>query len=279
MGSVPSGDSLRLQMHSACSLDSRKAHAATRAPTPDLPPALSSSCLLWSPLLLFPSLGKEKWDRPSRQSGSDQGDHGSEAGAPCWQEPFPWTSDRLSAFHQSRAGARTALSASILVSGERTRCSPAGLARPRLMHRPIQALPEQNISSGRDKKVWLACGAMFGDALPVSGLYIRGEGLLTFSSRTALESHRTYLALCMRICMLIRSVVSDSSVTPQTVARQAPLSMGFFRQKYWSRLPCPPPGHRPQPRIKSMFPALAGEFFTTALSGKPYSGMIKQIKL
>ena len=40
MGNVPSGDSLRLQMHSACSLDSRKAHAATRAPTPDLPPAL-----------------------------------------------------------------------------------------------------------------------------------------------------------------------------------------------------------------------------------------------
>ena len=31
-------------------------------------------------------------------------------------------------------------------------------------------------------------------------------------------------------------------VTPWTVARQAPLSMGFFRQECWSGLPCPPPG-------------------------------------
>ena len=34
-------------------------------------------------------------------------------------------------------------------------------------------------------------------------------------------------------------------VTPWTVARQAPLSMGFSRQEYWSGLPCPPPGDLP----------------------------------
>ena len=34
-------------------------------------------------------------------------------------------------------------------------------------------------------------------------------------------------------------------VTPWTVAPQAPLSMGFFRQEYWSELPCPPPGISP----------------------------------
>ena len=39
-------------------------------------------------------------------------------------------------------------------------------------------------------------------------------------------------------------------VTPWTVARQAPLSMGFFRQEYWSVLPCPPPGDLPNPGIK-----------------------------
>ena len=33
--------------------------------------------------------------------------------------------------------------------------------------------------------------------------------------------------------------------TPWTVARQAPLSMGFSRQEYWSRLPCPLPGDLP----------------------------------
>ena len=38
--------------------------------------------------------------------------------------------------------------------------------------------------------------------------------------------------------------------TPWTVARQAPLSMGFPRQKYWSGLPFPPPGDLPNPGIK-----------------------------
>ena len=50
-----------------------------------------------------------------------------------------------------------------------------------------------------------------------------------------------------------------------TVARQAPLSMGFSRQEYWCGLPCPPPGNLPDLRIKSTSlssPALAGRFFT-----------------
>ena len=38
--------------------------------------------------------------------------------------------------------------------------------------------------------------------------------------------------------------------TPWTVARQAPLSMGFSRQEYWSGLPCPPPGDLPDPGVK-----------------------------
>ena len=51
-----------------------------------------------------------------------------------------------------------------------------------------------------------------------------------------------------------------------TVARQAPLCMGFSRQEYWSGLPCPPPGIIPNGGIESaslMSPALAGGFFTT----------------
>ena len=39
-------------------------------------------------------------------------------------------------------------------------------------------------------------------------------------------------------------------VTPWTVARQAPLSMGFSRQEYWSRLPFPSPGDLPNPGIE-----------------------------
>ena len=39
-------------------------------------------------------------------------------------------------------------------------------------------------------------------------------------------------------------------MTPGTVACQAPLSMGFSRQEYWSGLPCPPPGDLPNPGIE-----------------------------
>ena len=39
-------------------------------------------------------------------------------------------------------------------------------------------------------------------------------------------------------------------VTPWSVAQQAPLSMGFFRQEYWSGLPFPSPGDLPNPGIK-----------------------------
>ena len=61
------------------------------------------------------------------------------------------------------------------------------------------------------------------------------------------------------------AVMSDS-VTPWTAAHQAPLSMGFFRQDYWSGLPCPIPGDLPDPGIEPMSPMsppLAGGFFTT----------------
>ena len=52
-----------------------------------------------------------------------------------------------------------------------------------------------------------------------------------------------------------------------TVARQAPLSLGFFRQEYWSGLPCPPPGDLPKPGTEPaslMSPALAGGLSTTS---------------
>ena len=54
--------------------------------------------------------------------------------------------------------------------------------------------------------------------------------------------------------------------TPWTVAHQAPLSLGFSRQEYWSGLPFPLLGDLPNPGTKPVFlesPALAGRFFTT----------------
>ena len=56
---------------------------------------------------------------------------------------------------------------------------------------------------------------------------------------------------------------------PWTVGHQAPLSMRFSRQEYWTRLPFPTPGDLLEPRIKPMSPALAGGFFTTEPLWKP----------
>ena len=50
------------------------------------------------------------------------------------------------------------------------------------------------------------------------------------------------------------SVVSDSFATPWTVALQAPLSLRFSRQEYWSGLPFPLPGDLPDPGIEPMSP-------------------------
>ena len=63
--------------------------------------------------------------------------------------------------------------------------------------------------------------------------------------------------------------MSDSFVTPWTVAHLASLSMGFPKQEYWSGLPFPTLGDLPDPRIKPMSPAFAGGFFTTELPEKP----------
>jgi len=54
------------------------------------------------------------------------------------------------------------------------------------------------------------------------------------------------------------SVLSHVQIfaTPWTVAYQAPLSMGFSRQEYWSGLPFPSPGDLPDPGIEPRSPAL-----------------------
>ena len=63
---------------------------------------------------------------------------------------------------------------------------------------------------------------------------------------------------------------------PGTIARQAPLSMGFSRQEYWSGLPCPPPGDLPYLGIEPtsvMSPALEGEVFNTSPTWDALQGM------
>ena len=58
-------------------------------------------------------------------------------------------------------------------------------------------------------------------------------------------------------------------MTPWTVAHQAPLSMGFSKQEYWSGLPFPSPGDLPDPGIEPRSPALQTDALPTEQQEKP----------
>ena len=77
------------------------------------------------------------------------------------------------------------------------------------------------------------------------------------------------VCVCVCVCVLSRFSHVQLFVTIWTIARQAPLFMGFPRQEYRSELPFPSPGDLPNSGIESMSPTLAGEFFTTEPPEKP----------
>ena len=75
-------------------------------------------------------------------------------------------------------------------------------------------------------------------------------------------------------CVLSRFSHVRLFVTPWTVARQAPLPVGFPREEYWSGLPCPPPGDLTDPEIEPMSrtsPALASRFCNTSATWEAHS--------
>ena len=79
--------------------------------------------------------------------------------------------------------------------------------------------------------------------------------------------------LYVHVCALSHFSCVRLFATPRAVTHQAPLSMGFSRQEYWSGLPCLPPGTLPDPVVKPvslMSPALAGRFFTSSTTWEPH---------
>ena len=63
-----------------------------------------------------------------------------------------------------------------------------------------------------------------------------------------------------------------------TVAHQAPPSMGFSRQEYWSGLPFPSPGNLPDPGIEPRSPTLQADTLTCASPGKPLNTRIQSLR-
>ena len=90
-------------------------------------------------------------------------------------------------------------------------------------------------------------------------------GISSFGSQysSLLQRRRKSFLQIMCVCVLSHVWLFAA---PWTVPRQASLSTGFPRQEYWSRLPFPPPGDLPDPRIELVSlasPSLACGFFTT----------------
>ena len=72
------------------------------------------------------------------------------------------------------------------------------------------------------------------------------------------------------VCAVLgRSVVSDSLWPHGVGPARLPSPWGFFRQEYWSGLPCPPPGDLPHPGIEPRSPALRAASLLSEPPGKP----------
>ena len=105
--------------------------------------------------------------------------------------------------------------------------------------------------------------------------------ILVVECKESSQREIPYINVCVCVCVCVcinihKSLWVLSSVqlfvNPWTVvAHQAPLSMEFSRQEYWSVLPFPSPGDLPNPGIESRSPALQADSLPSEQPGKPYT--------
>ena len=108
---------------------------------------------------------------------------------------------------------------------------------------------------------------------PTRFLQMEPDGMITPStdlkSKMGFWERKSGNSTICEKCMLNRFSRVRLFATLGTVAHQAPLSMGFSRQEYWSGLPCPSPGDLPDPGIEPTSPALKADTLTSEPPGKP----------
>ena len=78
------------------------------------------------------------------------------------------------------------------------------------------------------------------------------QGIVPTQGSNSGLPHGRRILYQLSVCVLSRFSRVRHCETPWTVAHQAPLSVGFSRQEYWSGLPCPSPGNLPHPGIESV---------------------------
>ena len=141
----------------------------------------------------------------------------------------------------------------------------------------MQKLHEQNINilnKGRNPWQWLF-QALLRKRRPKSKIL-----RICINYNSYFENMKNYILPSFQTEILLNSslhacsVLSDSA-TPWTVTQQAPLSMGFPRQEYWSGFPLPPQGNHPNPGTEP----LAGRFFTIVPPGKPMKYHLRHVQM
>ena len=104
-----------------------------------------------------------------------------------------------------------------------------------------------------------------------TGMYLKCSGI----KKHSIIWH-TFELWCMCVCQSLSCVWLFT--TPWTVVRQAPLSMEFSRQQYWSGLLFPAPGDLPDPVIKPRSPALQADSLPSEPPGKPLLMLRRPLK-
>ena len=147
------------------------------------------------------------------------------------------------------------------------------------------ALQEDYFTFWGTRKAWIINSATIKNlgSVDTAGTWIQILALSAFESCICgLTSLSLTFFICTTMCVCVCVSACSLShiqlfVTPWTVACQAPLSMEFSRQEYWSGLPFTSPGDLPNPGIEPaslVSPALAGGFFTS-WAALPYKIMVE----
>ena len=169
--------------------------------------------------------------------------------------------DRVIAWNTAGPLTRPALWRRLSQGGRGWMCacaSPCGSTGP---------LPLQSLSTGRGRgSPWMAVLDVLSPAPLNRGTdWIQAHGIHCLSTYfSGLEGSKK-----VKVKSLSRVRLS---ATPWTVAYQAPPSMGFSRQEYWSGLPFPSPGDLPDPGIELRSPAFQVDALTSEPPGNSFGG-------
>ena len=128
-----------------------------------------------------------------------------------------------------------------------------------LTHMGYQTEDHHSLSSLSRKPHWKT------GSFPIECSYLYGRHVQLLSSQSVQPVPGPGSRACL--CLLVRSKCwplsrVQLSASPWTIACQAPLSMGFSSQEYWSGLPFPPPGESSLPRDRTCSSCITGGFFT-----------------